>query len=170
MIDVLYINAFVQAVEKVFATMLQTDVTVREPRLSTQDTPTYDVSAIIGMSGDMVGVIILSFPKEVAERVASLFCGAQLAATDDDFADAIGELANMVSGNAKAAFQSRKASISCPTVVIGSSHQVMRQRDIPALELPCSCCCGDFVIDIAIKDMAAELANAQALSAAPGQD
>lgn len=166
MIDALYVKAFVQAVEKVFATMLQTDVTVREPRLRSAEVLPFDVSAIIHMSGDIVGVIVLSFPREVAERVTSLFCGAEMNLEADDFSDAVGELANMISGNAKAAFQSRKASISCPTVVIGPNHTVTRSRDIPGIELPCDTMCGNFILEVALKDMAAERAQAQNVIAA----
>jgi Holliday junction resolvasome RuvABC endonuclease subunit len=48
--------------------------------------------------------VVLAFPTETAERVVSLFCGQQLAAGTPDFADAIGELVNMVSGGAKAVY------------------------------------------------------------------
>lgn len=153
--DVAYINAFVKAIENVFATMLSTNVQVMEPSLKSGDDSPYDVSGIIGISGDVTGVIVLSFPREVAERVASLFTGASLSADTDDFSDAIGELVNMISGNAKAKFEGKKTSISCPTVVVGNSHQVLRQRDIPSIQMPCSCDCGDFVLEVSLRDGAA---------------
>lgn len=152
--DIGYINAFIKAVENVFATMLQVDVTVKEPVLKSSQDPRFDVSGIIGISGDVVGVIVLSFPVEVAERVATLFTGMTISKDDEDLADAIGELVNMVSGNAKANFEGRKAQISCPTVVIGKGHQVFRQKDLPSIELPCSCLCGDFILEVSIKNNA----------------
>jgi chemotaxis protein CheX len=150
--DASSINAFVKAVENVFSMMLQTSVTVHEPVLKATHEPKYDVSGIIGISGDMFGVIVLSFPVEVAERVASMFTGMTLKVDDEDFTDAVGELVNMVSGNAKASFEDKRCQISCPTVVVGKGHTVFRQRNIPSIELPCSCDCGDFIVEISVRD------------------
>lgn len=150
--DVMYVNAFIKAIENVFAMMVQTDVIVNEPVLKVTTEPRHDVSGIIAVSGDVVGIIVLSFPVEVAERVASLFTCAPMTINEPDFADAIGELVNMISGNAKAGFDGKKCQISCPTVIIGKNHQVFRQRDLPTLELPCSCNCGQFILEVSIKE------------------
>lgn len=156
MIQAEFIRAFVSSVENVFATMLQTAVSVREPSLRTGADAVFDVTGIIGLSGDMQGTIVLSFPREVAERVATLFSGMALEAGSEDFADAIGELVNMVSGNAKAAFPNRKCSISTPTVIVGHGHQVFGRSDVQVIELPCACDCGDFMIEVALRDNLAE--------------
>jgi chemotaxis protein CheX len=155
MIDASYINAFVEAIENVFATMLQSDVQVREPMLKRASETEHDVSAIIGLSGDVMGSVVLSFPTEVAERVAGLFTGMPMTCEHEDFADAIGELVNMISGNAKAKFEGRRSTISVPTVVLGKKHTVMGQRDLPMIVLPCSCDCGDFVLEVILKDLTA---------------
>lgn len=152
MIDASYINAFIQAIENVFNTMLQTDVTVRKPVLKSDEEPRYDVSSIIGLSGDIVGSIVLSFPVDVASTIAFRFTGMELAPESEDFADALGELVNMISGNAKASFTGKNANISCPTVVIGKDHRVFRQSDMPAIELPCDCNAGEFILEVAMKD------------------
>jgi chemotaxis protein CheX len=82
----------------------------------------------------------------------ALFCGQQLTADTSDFADAIGELVNMVSGGAKALFKDRKVSISCPSVVIGQSHVVAGQSDLPSIVIPCATDCGELAIEITIQD------------------
>ena len=149
--DVIFIQAFAKAIENVFAMMVQTEVAVQEPVLKTVHDPRYDVSGIIAISGDMVGVVVLSFPAEVAERVATSFTGMTLGVQDEDFADAIGELVNMVSGNAKASFEGKQCQISCPTVIIGQNHQVFKQRDLQSIQLPCRCDCGEFILEVSIK-------------------
>lgn len=159
--DVNFIHAFVKAIENVFAMMVQTEVAVKEPILKKGHDPRFDVSGIIAISGDMVGVIVLSFPAEVAERVATSFTGMALSVQDEDFADAIGELVNMISGNAKASFEGKHCQISCPTVIIGQNHHVFKQRDLQSIELPCSCNCGDFVLEVSLKS------NAEAKAKAP---
>ncbi|HYD02559.1 MAG TPA: chemotaxis protein CheX, partial [Phycisphaerales bacterium] len=66
--DVRYINPFVEAVQTVFSTMIQIDVTLGKPHV-TEALPRYDISGIIGMSGDVTGAIVLSFPAPVAKVV-----------------------------------------------------------------------------------------------------
>lgn len=150
--DASYIKPFIQSIQNVFSTMLQLPVTVNAPRIKETDSPSFDVSGIIGMSGDAAGSVVLSFPKETAERVVSLFCGSPLAVGTADFADAVGELVNMVSGGAKALFPNKKVSISCPSVVIGTGHSIARQSDTPCIVIPCTTDCGDLVIELSIQD------------------
>ena len=68
-----------------------------------------------------------------------------------DFADAIGELTNMVAGNAKARLDHGDCSISCPSVVLGRGISVLRPRHIPSLCLPCDCEAGSFVIELTLE-------------------
>lgn len=172
------ITPFIASIQNVFSTMLQLPVTIKEPHLKREPGTTFDVSGIIGMSGDVVGSVVLSFPKQTAVRLVALFTGTDMAADSPDFPDAIGELSNMVSGNAKGMFSGkRKVQISCPSVVIGSGHTVTRPRDIPCVAIPCSCDCGDFTVEICVQDRSAAptaaatslAAKAQGVPAAGGQ-
>jgi chemotaxis protein CheX len=146
-----FFKPFIASIQNVFATMLQLPVTIQAPTLKGSGArPTYDVSGVIGLSGEVTGSVVLSFPKDTAERVVSLFCGQHCEAGSPDFADAVGELVNMISGGAKAGFN-RKVSISCPTVVVGEGHTVARPSDVPCVCIPCSTDCGELVLEIAIQ-------------------
>ena len=149
--DASYITAVIKSLQNVFGMMLQLPVQVDPPALKKSGQPAYDVSGIIGMSGDVEGTIVLSFPTATAERVVSLFTGEELSHTHDDFADAVGELVNMISGGAKAQFQGKNVSISCPSVVIGSKHTVFGRKDVVCIDLPCNCDCGAFAVEISIR-------------------
>ena len=161
------ITPFVKSIQNVFSTMLQLEVQVCDPCIRNSDKPTHDVSGIIGMSGDVTGSIVLSFEMETAESVVSLFCGERIDPTSPDFADAVGELVNMVSGGAKASFPDNKnVSISVPSVIVGKDHTVARQSDIPCVAIPCSCDCGEFVIEVTIREANAAKAPQGAQAAA----
>jgi chemotaxis protein CheX len=166
--DPAFIKPFVASIQNVFSTMMQLQVTVQEPYLKKSDRPNHDVSGIIGMSGDVVGSVVLSFPQRTAENVVALFSGQKLALGTPDFADAIGELVNMVSGNAKALFKDKKVSISCPSVIVGANHHVARQSDIPCIVIPCATDCGDVHIEVAIKPNATADAKPKAVGAKAG--
>lgn len=159
-----FIKPFVASIQNVFATMLQLSVTVQPPYIKDDNRPRHDVSGIIGMSGDVTGSVVLSFPQATAENVVALFCGQKYPMGSPDFADAIGELVNMVTGGAKAAFKDAKCSISCPSVIVGGNHTVARQTDIPCVVIPCTTDSGDLFIEVSIK--AAPKLDAQLKSAA----
>ena len=74
----------------------------------------------------------------------------ELAEDDEDFADAIGELVNMVSGGAKAQFTGKDVGISTPTVVIGSGHNVYGRKTMTTIEIPCNCDIGEFNVEVSL--------------------
>lgn len=157
--DPRFITPFIGSIQNVFSTMLQMPVTVLEPRIKQGTQATYDVSGIIAMSGDVTGNIVLSFPAETAERLVTLFVGMEIAIDSPDFADAIGELVNMVSGNAKAGFEGLNVAISCPSVIIGQHHAVSTSSDTPCVVVPCETDCGELAIEIAIRETTAGAAD-----------
>lgn len=149
--DASYIKPFIASIQNVFSTMMQLPVTVLPPKIKDNPGMTYDVSGIIGLSGDVVGSVVLSFPKDTAERIVSLLTGSPMTADSPDFADAIGEIVNMVSGGAKASFTGKKVSISCPSVVVGTGHKVAKQTDAPTIVIPCATDCGEVAIEVTIQ-------------------
>lgn len=149
--DVRFINPFLQSVKHVFATMLQTEVMVSKPVIKSVDEHTADVSAVIGLSGDAVGAVVLSFPMSTATKIATKFAGVELSVHHPDFCDALGELVNMVAGHAKSKFEGLSASISLPSVVIGHEHVVNHTRQAPRIALPCDSILGRFCVEIVIR-------------------
>lgn len=154
------IAPFVSSIQHVFSTMFQLPVEVGTPALKQGNKCSHDVSGIIGMSGEFVGTVVLSMPSETAVSVVALFTGEKYSPDSSDFADAVGEIINMVCGNAKAAFQRKNVSISCPSVVVGANHRVNSQSDIPCVLIPCTTDCGELVLEVAIRSVAVESAAA----------
>jgi chemotaxis protein CheX len=152
--DAAYIKPFIDSTKAVFSTMLALEVSFGKPHM-VEELPHFDVSGIIGMSGDVVGSVVLSLPTGVAQKLVHKFTGADVSVSSDDFADAIGEIVNMISGGAKAKFEGKSVSISCPSVVIGAGHTVARPSNTPCVSIPCKTPFGDFSIDVAIRPDAA---------------
>jgi len=163
--DPAYITPFIASVSNVFATMLQLQVSIKDPHVKAAPLGTHDVSGIIGLTGDIIGSVALCMPRETAERIVTLFTGTPMTCEHPDFADAIGELINMISGGAKAQFPKGKSSISCPSVIMGKDHTVAIPKDTPCIVIPCASDCGDFFVEIALKEKA-PAAGAPATAAA----
>ncbi|MCK4659727.1 MAG: chemotaxis protein CheX [Phycisphaerae bacterium] len=148
--DVRYINPFIQSVKKVYSTMLSTDILISKPYVKTDTGGTSDVSAVIGLSGDVVGSVALCFPLETAVKSAGKFAGIPMSKDHEDFADALGELANMVAGSAKSQLEGFNVSISLPNVIVGKNHVVSQSKHTPRLALPCDSSLGRFSVEVAM--------------------
>jgi chemotaxis protein CheX len=149
--DVRFINPFIASTKTVFKTMVATEITIGKPYvIRANEELAADVSAVIGMSGDAVGCVVLSLPMQTACNIASKFAGVELHRDHPDFGDALGELANMVAGQAKAKFEGLSVSISLPSVIIGSDHVVSQSRAKPRLALPCTSDLGGFTVEVAL--------------------
>ena len=165
--DVRLVNPFILAVKNVFSTMVGTEVLISKPHITMGERPRVDVSAIIGFSGDAVGSVALNFPIKTAVNAASKFAGIDITPQHPDFADALGELANMVAGQAKSKIEGVSASISLPRVVVGADIQVLESKKTPILTLPCDSPLGRFNIEATMvltggKRPRAQTAGAQA--------
>ena len=149
--DVRFINPFVRSICNTFETMCAMSVTVEKPQLKTGAEPTTDVSGVIGFSGDAAGSVVLQFSFETASAIATAFAGIPIDQNHEDFADAIGELANMVAGGAKAQFEGLDTSISLPNVVVGKSHNVSACKNSPRIMIPCTTAVGSFQVEVGME-------------------
>jgi len=149
--DVNYINPFIKATLHTFNTMFKVTVIPERPVLKVEPFPTYDISGIIGLSRDAKGSITLSFPKAVALKVASKLIESEIKIVDADVCDAIGELTNIIAGNAKKDLKDLKVLISLPTVVMGKDHQLSNPRDVQSILIPFSSEMGAFALEVSLK-------------------
>lgn len=166
--DVLFVNAFVASIANVFKTMVNLDVSVGKPTLKNAQLVSAEVSGVIGLSGDVQGSVVLSFQGDTASKVASAFAGTEMSTDHPDFCDAIGELANMVAGNAKKDFVGYNASISLPSVIVGPGHTVSQSKASPYLVIPCATRLGSFNVEIALLTKKQTAAARQPVAAGAG--
>ena len=143
---------FVNSVRSVFSTMVRVQTTVQRPYLKTDTSVPRDISSIIGFSGEVVGSVVVSLDAEAARKLVTAFAGVPIEIDSPDFADAIGELSNMIAGGAKKDLGGM-ASITVPTVIIGRGHTVARLSDVPCICIPCVTPEGDFVVEVNIKHL-----------------
>ncbi|MBN1765140.1 MAG: chemotaxis protein CheX [Sedimentisphaerales bacterium] len=146
------ITAFVSSTRNVLSMMVGVESEIGKPALKTESKPCYDVSGIVGFSGEVAGSVVISFHEEAALSIVEAFCGERIEVDNPDFADAIGELSNMIAGNAKKDF-GLEASIGIPSVIIGPEHTLARLSDVPCIAIPCSSEVGNFSVEVNIKQV-----------------
>lgn len=148
--DVRYINPFLSAVQNVFETMIKVPYKLGKPTLKIDNTASYEVSGIIGITGDVNGCVVVSFPLKIALQLASALIDENLTEVDADCTDAIGEIANMVVGDAKRNFPESNTTVSVPSVVVGK-HRIAFPKGVPIVSIPCETDLDPFSIDVALK-------------------
>jgi len=96
------------------------------------------------------GVVVINLSEDIALQLASSLLDEEMEELDEDCTDAIGEISNMVAGNAKNNFPNPDTSISVPSVVVGK-HKIRYPSGIPIISIPCKTDRGVFMVDIALK-------------------
>ncbi|MCP4709425.1 MAG: chemotaxis protein CheX [Planctomycetes bacterium] len=151
--DIKYINPFLTSIKDVFDMMLQVPFTMGKPQIKDDDAPQSDVSGIIGLSGSVTGCVVINLSEESALQLASALSGEECTELDDDCADAIGELSNMIAGGAKKDFPGEDNAISVPSIVVGK-HRVTYPSGVPIITIPCDTSAGQLTVDVALKESA----------------
>jgi len=146
-----YIKPFVLAVKRIFETMIMVPFSLGKPVLKKGSEVPHEISGIIGLSGNVSGCVVISLSHAVAFQLVSSLIGEEVTELDEVCTDAIGEIANMIAGNAKTNFPSKDNSISVPSVVVGR-HKVTYPSGIPIITIPCNTDKGEMIIEIALKE------------------
>ena len=155
MIDPSYIKPFVVAAKNIFETMIEVPFSLGKPTLKKgSDVPPHEISSIIGVSGNVSGCVVISLTHDIAFYLVSALIGDEISELNDDCTDAIGEIANMIAGNAKTDFPTSDNSISVPSVVVGK-HKVSYPTGVPVITIPCILDKGEMFIEVALKVKAA---------------
>lgn len=161
-LDPSYVKAFIGATKKVFQTMLGLEVTFGAPVPGKLPLLANDVSAIIRMTGGVSGIVVLSLPVASAEKIVNSFVGASVDRKSDDFSDAVGELANIISGSAKVNFADKQVNLSRPSVIIGEGNTVQQPSGSVCISIPCHSSYGDFAVDVSFQNVSAPQTNRSA--------
>lgn len=148
--DVSFVNPFISSTMETFKTMLGTDAKPGKITLKDGLAPVFDISGIIGLTGQAQGAIAISFPKLVALKVVSTMLGMQIKVIDNDVTDGIGELANIIAGYAKQGLTKYNLSISLPNVVVGQNHKITPPSGATAILVPFDSSLGNFAMEVAL--------------------
>lgn len=127
------------------------DIIPGKPTLNKGRGLTYDISGVIGISGDVKGSVAMSYPTDAAVATVSKFLFEEVKEVDDDVRDAIGELANIVAGYAKK-FLNFNIYISLPTVISGQNLVIKEPPDVFSFVVPFECKeLGNFDVGVGLK-------------------
>ena len=145
-----YINPFVSSIINVFKIMLDCDLCRGALALKTSSQPSHEISGIIGLSGKAKGTVVLSLDREAALQAAAHLLGERPADINAEVTDAIGELTNMIAGQAKAQLEHLAMSISLPTVITGTGHHIDFPSHATPITVPFTSAWGDVILEVGL--------------------
>lgn len=151
--DANLINPFINATYHVLSTMAFTQCKVGKPYLKKDDKAKGDVSGVIGITGDRNGTIAVTFDQGSILKIVSNMFGEEMTELNHEVADAVGELLNMISGQARRELETagRLFHAAIPTVISGQGHSVTHYTDGPKIAIPFSTDGGVFTIEVCLE-------------------
>lgn len=119
------INPFVTAASEVLISLLNEEpesFSLEDEGVTLSQAET-DLMIIIGVSGDVQGRVVLKMVQEDALRLASVMLKADVREFDDMVRSALGEIANMITGNATIALEENgfASDITPPSLILGKN-------------------------------------------------
>jgi len=137
--DVTFINPFLEAAVNVLQTMAFTETQLGKPFLKDK-TPLSqgDVTGIVGLTGNKHGSLAVSFSEAAILQVVSNMFGEACKEVNDDVRDAVGEITNMICGDARRilAQHGYHFQAAIPTVIDGKGHKICHPLPGPVLVIP----------------------------------
>ena len=132
------INSFLEATISVIKTMASVDLTPGKPFIKKGSISTGDISGIVGMAGESEGSLSLSFSKECILYIVSSMFGEPVTDITEEVKDAVGELTNMISGDARRRLETAGILYhgAIPSVISGPSTKSGMSPRSPLFPFP----------------------------------
>jgi chemotaxis protein CheX len=130
-----FIAPFAEAVKATLGMMASIEVTQHDAQTKTSAKAYGELSSIIGMVAPQTsGSMAITFDKSLSLAMMQNMLGETLHEVNEEVADMIGEMTNMVCGSAKAALaeQGYDFNMATPVVVSGAGHLVHHHVDGPS--------------------------------------
>lgn len=114
-----------------------------------------EISAVIGMSGQLAGTIVLGLGQETARNLFERMLGERPERVDRNVCDAVGEITNMIAGQTKAQLAGYDLSLSIPNVVAGEDHVVHYPNEVVPMQITFDSDIGPFTVEVGFSKLPA---------------
>ena len=135
-----------------FRDFLGLEVTAGKPILLEDPQKLMDVSAIIGLAGETQGAVVLSFSHDTAVRAVSRMEGTEHRFLGAEVIDGVGEMVNIIAGNAKRDLLDFRIQISLPGVITGNDYRINWPAAVPVITIPFRSEIGRFSVNVSLKE------------------
>jgi chemotaxis protein CheX len=146
------IQPFINAADAVLAQGLQCPTSIANLSMEQEAYRRKGVAALIWVTGDIEGRIVIDLDTDTAVRVASRFAGTELPESDELVRETVCELANQVIGNAVTSLNDQGFHFRVhPPALHTSEHGPKSTEDTEALVICFETCIGNVFLNIALR-------------------
>lgn len=146
------IQPFINAADAVLSQGLNSPIEIGNLTMEEDAYRRKGVAAMVELSGDIEGRIILDLAPKTAAKIASLLSGTELPETDDLVREAVCELANQVIGNAVATLNDEGFHFRVHPPSLHTSEQGAKSTaEVEALVLCFETASGNVFMNIALR-------------------
>ena len=151
--DVKFINPFLHGTIEVIKKMAFLEPRPGKVYLKETNMAHGDVSGIIGITGDSIGSLAISFNEACICYIINSMLGESYREANQEVFDGVGEITNMISGVARSYMEKEGMAVyaAIPSVVYGKDHTVNHILNAPSIVIPFIMDGGSFVVDVCIK-------------------
>ena len=152
--DVKLINPFITATTNVLETMAFTKSQAGKPYLKKDDAAHGDVSGVIGFTGETNGTVSVTFDESCILKIVSNMFGEEMTEINNEITDAVGEITNMISGQARKELEEigKLFHAAIPSVISGKNHKLETMTKGPRIAIPFKTDAGSFTIIVCLEN------------------
>jgi chemotaxis protein CheX len=152
--DVKLINPFINATTNVLETMAFTKSQAGKPYLKKDDAFHGDVSGVIGFTGETNGTVSVTFDESCILKIVSNMFGEEMKEINNEITDAVGEITNMISGQARKELEEMGKLFhgAIPSVISGKNHKLETMTKGPRIAIPFKTDAGGFIIIVCLEN------------------
>jgi chemotaxis protein CheX len=147
-----FINPFIQAATEVLESELGGDAQRGSVRVQKSAFTTDEVTALVGVTGTVSGMVMYSMNEATARSIASRMMGQEFAEFDALAQSGIGELGNVITGRAGVLLANAgyPSNITPPALVVGKGTMVTT-LELNRLVFPLETDVGELEVQIVLK-------------------
>ena len=148
-----HINSFYTAIQEVFKLMLDLEVEKGNLKVIEDMVSSREANVLLGITGDLQGTVLFAFGGEMALEMVKIMSGMEMKEIDNFVSSALGEVANIIGGNAVTNLTSHNytCDITPPQVFIGE-YKSLSMANKRALQIPLKTKIGEFDINIFLSE------------------
>ncbi|WP_028574775.1 chemotaxis protein CheX [Desulfonatronovibrio hydrogenovorans] len=147
------IKKFAESVVNVLGTMAMTEARPGAAFVKKDNRAGGDISGVIGFSsstGRSKGTMSLTFTQEAALGVVNSMLGEEFSSINNDVEDAVGELTNMICGQARKGLSEIGMNYegAIPSVITGKNHSIRHVSSSAILAIPFETASGPLIVEV----------------------
>ena len=150
-----YINPFLVSTIHLCKTTFNVTATPGEPYiLKNLLKHRWAISGVMVMDGSAIGVVAIRLPEILANKLLER-SGLEYSTNDEReelIKEMVGEMVNIVAGNASTTLKDYNIDISVPFVVQGENHSVSWPQRAPIVSIPFNTPFGPFEVNVSMID------------------